>query len=83
MALTLRRRKIVPMPRRDFDPPVGRGADPFDRPSDDYLVEGDELPVRPSAVTQIAQFLQVILIVVLGVLSLAVFWLMGLLLNVF
>ena len=82
MALTFwRRRSIDPMPRRDLDMAI-RGGDPMRGPSDDYLVEGTEEPVRPSATAQVAQFLQVILIAVIAVLSLAVFWLVGTLLNI-
>jgi hypothetical protein len=82
MALTFwRRRSIDPMPRRNLDMAI-RGADPMRGPSDDYLVEGTEEPVRPSATAQVAQFLQVILIAVIAVLSLAVFWLVGTLLNI-
>ena len=83
MALTFwRRRSIDPMPRRNLDMAIARGADPLRGRSDDYLVEGTEEPVRPSATAQIAQFLQVILIAVIAVLSLAVFWLVGTLLNI-
>jgi hypothetical protein len=84
MALTFRRRRgIDPMPRRNPDMAMPRGgADPMRGRSDDYLVEGTEEPVRPSATAQVAQFLQVILIAVIAVLSLAVFWLVGTLLNI-
>jgi hypothetical protein len=58
------------------------GGDPFRAPSDDYLVEGTEEPVRPSTTAQVAQFLQIILIAVIAVLSLAVFWLVCTLFNI-
>jgi hypothetical protein len=83
MALTFRRRRSIdPMPRRNLDMAIRGGADPMRGPSDDYLVEGTEEPVRPSVMAQVAQFLQVILIAVIAVLSLAVFWLVGTLLNI-
>jgi hypothetical protein len=85
MALSLRRRKIapMPMPRQEFDTPMRRDADPLGPPGGDYLVEGEERPYRPSAVTQAAQLLQIVMIIVIAVLSLSVFWLLGLLLNIF
>jgi hypothetical protein len=83
MALTFsRRRSIDPMPRRDPATAARLGADRRRGASDDYLVEGTEEPVRPSATAQVAQFLQVVLIAVIAVLSFAVFWLVGTLLNV-
>jgi hypothetical protein len=83
MALTFwRRRSIDPMPRRDLDMTMRGGADPIGPPSDDYLIEGTEEPVRPSATAQAAQFLQIIMIAVIAVLSLAVFWVIGTLLNI-
>ena len=83
MALTFwRRRDIDPMPRRDLGMAVRGNADTMSGRSDDYLVEGTEEPVRPSTTAQVAQFLQIILIAVIAVLSLAVFWLVGTLLNI-
>jgi hypothetical protein len=83
MALSFRRRRSIdPMPRRDLAMAVRGDADPIRGRSDDYLVEGTEEPHRPSAAAQVAQFLQIILIAVIAVLSLAVFWLVGTLLNV-
>jgi hypothetical protein len=61
--------------RRDVDPIRPRAAD-------DYLVEGDQQVDQPSTAARLIQTLQIVLIVVLAVLSLAVFWLLGLLLNI-
>lgn len=83
MALSFwRRRSIDPMPQRDFDIAMRGGGDPRRGPSDDYLIEGTEEPVQPSATAQVAQFLQIVLIAVIAVLSLAVFWIVGTLLNI-
>ena len=83
MALTFRRRRsIEPMPRRNFDMAMRGAADPIGVRSDDYLIEGTEEPVRPSATAQVAQFLQIVLIAVIAVLSLAVFWVVGTLFNI-
>ena len=86
MALTLRwwrRQRIDPMPRREFQMAVPRGAaEPVAPLSDDYLIEGDEEPNRPSVMLQVAHFLQILLIVVMAVLSLAVFWLIAVMLNI-
>jgi hypothetical protein len=84
MALTLRlrRRKIDPMPRRELQMALQSGADPIAPLSDDYLVEGDEQPNQPSAMLQVVQLLQIVLIAVMGVLSLAVFWLIAVMLNI-
>jgi hypothetical protein len=83
MALTFwRRRSIDPMSRRDFELAMRARAEPIGTRSDDYLIEGTEEPVRPSATAQIAQLAQVVLIAIIAVLSLAVFWLIGTLLNI-
>jgi hypothetical protein len=70
------------MPRRELEMAMRSGADPVATLSDDYLVEGDEQPNQPSAMLQAVQFLQVLLIAVMGVLSLAVFWLIAVMLNI-
>lgn len=69
-------------------PPVGGGmtmamrrSDPISQ-SDDYLVEGDQPVEQPSVVDRIIHSLQIVLVLVLAVLSLAVFWLLGLLFNI-
>jgi hypothetical protein len=59
-------------------------VEPIDEgPPDDYLVENDEEPIRAPAGARIVQGLQVLLILILAVLSLAVFWMVGLVLNIF
>ena len=80
MALTMfwRRRRIEPMPQRDFAVSVPPDA-PFD---DDYLIAADEPNYQGSAVVQAAKFLQVVMIFVIAALSLAVFWVVGTMLNV-
>ena len=50
---------------------------------DDYLVMGDPEPDRPGVGARIVHGLQILLILVLAVLSFAIFWVVGLLLNVF
>lgn len=86
MVLSLRRRKIAPMPRRDFDRSMQQEAVVTGAPAapgDDYLVEGEEQAYRPSVVNQTAQLLQMVMIGVIAVLSLAIFWLVGTVLNIF
>jgi hypothetical protein len=61
---------------------VRGGAEPIATLSDDYLVEGDEQPNQPSAMLQFVQFAQVLLIAVMAVLSLAVFWLIAVMVNI-
>jgi hypothetical protein len=60
-----------------------RDAEPTGPLADDYLVEGDAAaePTR-TAGAQIAQALQVLLILVMAALSLGIFWLLALLLNI-
>lgn len=70
------------MPRRELEMAMRGGGDAVAPLSDDYLVEGDEAPNRPSAMLQVTQFLQVLLIAVMAVLSLAVFWLIAVMLNI-
>jgi hypothetical protein len=77
---------------RDRAPPVGgdmaltlrRDVDPIrPRTQDDYLVEGEQQLDQPTAAARLIQTLQILLIIVLAVLSLAVFWMLGLLFNLF
>lgn len=83
MALTLRRRRIRPMPPQNFAPAIpAKSTESTGLPDDDYLVEGEERSARRSATLQVVQFLQLVLIVFLGVLSLAVFWIVGTLFNI-
>jgi hypothetical protein len=50
---------------------------------DDYLVIGDVEPDRPSVAVRIVHGLQVLLILLMAVLSFAVFWVVGLMLHIF
>jgi len=70
------------MPRHEFQMAMRGAAEPTATLSDDYLVEGDEQPNQPSAMLQAVQFLQVLLIAVMAALSLAVFWLIAVMLNI-
>ena len=70
------------MPRHDFEMTMRGGAEPIPALSDDYLVEGDEQPNQPSAMLQVVQFAQVLLIAVMAALSLAVFWLIAVMVNI-
>jgi hypothetical protein len=49
----------------------------------DYVIVGDDEADRPTAGSRILHGLQIIMIIVLAVLSFAIFWVIGLLLNVF
>ena len=83
MALSFRRRRnIDPMPRHRLEIAMGGTRGAISGPSDDYLIEGDKEPARPSATVRVAQFLQIVLIALIAVLSLVVFWLVGTLLNI-
>ena len=60
-------------------------VDPVGPPrNDDYEVEGEEqiAPAPPSS-ARLIQTLQVLLILVMALLSFAIFWLLGLLFNIF
>ena len=61
---------------------VGPGGLPR---NDDYLVEGEQQEMAPAApaATRLIQTLQALLILVMAVLSFAIFWLLGLLFNIF
>jgi len=82
MALTLFRRTPIAPLRRD----VKRGPLPGPAPAgvvdDHYLVEGEELPEQTSVGGRVVHSLQIVMIFVLAVLSLAIFWLLGLVLNI-
>jgi hypothetical protein len=56
-------------------------AEPISGQADDYLVEGDT-EVQPTPALRAVQGLQFLVVVVLAVLSFAVFWLVGVLLNI-
>ena len=86
MALTFRRRRpIAPMAmsRRIPDTAMRGGAEPIGPRDDDYLIEGSEEPMRPSAAAQVVQLMQVVLIVILAALSFTIFWLLAVMLNLF
>jgi hypothetical protein len=68
---------------RDMPPAMQRQGNPISAPAGDYLVVGDTDPDRPGIGARIAYGLQIVLIIVLAVLSFAIFWVVGLLLNVF
>jgi len=74
MALTVRR---VPGPN-------GGTAElrPAGQTGDDYIIETEAAPARPPASLLIVRVLQAILIAAIAVLSLAVFWMVGLLLGI-
>jgi hypothetical protein len=59
-----------------------RGVEPISPRSDDYHIEGEDAGDRPSHAARVVQGFQIVLIVVLAVLSFAVFWLIGLMLNI-
>ena len=87
MALSLRRwmtrrQRIAPLDPIRFDPPAGRPIGQFGQPADDYLVEAESEAVRPPAAQQAVRVLQLVLIAVIAVLSLAVFWMIGLILGI-
>jgi hypothetical protein len=82
MALTLsKRQRILPMraPEERRRPPR-RSPEPT---GDDYLIEGEGADDRPSAALRVVHGLQFLLIVLLGVLTLAIVWLLGTMFNIF
>ena len=68
--------------RFDLAPMMGRDTAPGIGTSDDYHVEGDAAADQPSTAMRIVHGMQIVLIFVLAVLSFAVFWLIGLMLNI-
>ena len=85
LRLPWRRRRIAPMPmpqRRPADTRMRGVRDPDDPVNDDYLVEGSESANQPSATLQTVQFLQVILILFMAVLSFGVFWILAVMFNI-
>lgn len=78
-------RDRAPMrPRLDPDMAMAmrRNTGPISPRSDDYLVEGEQVIAPPSVTDRVLNSLQILLILVLAVLSLGVFWLLGLLFNI-
>jgi hypothetical protein len=71
------RARIQPMPI------TPRTGDMLIGPADDYHVEGVGAGERPSAGSRLIQGLQVAVIFVVAILSFAVFWLIGVMLNIF
>lgn len=60
-----------------------RRANPAGAPADDYQVVGGPEPDRPGAGARIVHGLQIVVIILLAALSFAIFWVVGLILNVF
>jgi hypothetical protein len=60
-----------------------RDGDPIALRRDDYLVEGDREPEGPTVGARIIHGLQIITIIVIAALSLAIFWVVGLILHIF
>jgi hypothetical protein len=59
------------------------GAEQHDPLGDDYLIEGEGPAERSRAGLQIVRGVQAVLVVVLALLSLTMFWMIGLMLGVF
>jgi len=62
---------------------VQRGSGSTGRTSDDYFVETEGDVERPRVAWQAVRVLQAVLIAVIALLSLAVFWMIGLVLGIF
>jgi hypothetical protein len=77
MALTLRR-----VPEPNGGPGELRPAGVPGQTGDDYIIETEATPARPPASLLIVRVLQAILIAAIALLSLAVFWMVGLLLGI-
>jgi hypothetical protein len=58
------------------------GPEPDDLDDDDYLTEAAEIDAQPSAAVRVIHLLEILLILVAGVLSLAIVWLLGVMLNI-
>jgi hypothetical protein len=82
MALTLRGRSGI-RPMQDGGPLPARVAAEGNMLADDYLVEGEDEPAPPTIVDRLISLGQVVLIIVMAVLSLAVVWTLGVILNIF
>jgi hypothetical protein len=68
--------------RRDVERGPLRGPAAAGAVDDHYLVEGEEAPEQPSVGARVAHTLQIVMIFVLAALSLAIFWLFGLVFNI-
>jgi len=82
MALTLRR-WVGRSDRQTYEPADFRPVAQAGQPSDDYIVETGAETRLPPASLQVVRFLQFILIAAIALLSVAVFWMIGLILGVF
>lgn len=58
-------------------------AERMDPRGDDYLVEGEGPSDKPAVGLQIVRVLQGLLVIVLALLSVAVMWMVGLMLGIF
>jgi hypothetical protein len=58
-------------------------ADRIDPRGDDYLVEGEGPSSQPAVGLQIIRVLQGLLVILLALLSIAVMWMVGLMLGIF
>jgi len=76
MALTLFKRRRIEHGSR-------LGPEPIDLPDDDdYLTESGEIDAQPSVAARVLHLLEILLIIVAGALSLAIVWLLGVMLNI-
>jgi hypothetical protein len=86
MALTFGRRRAgptaMPMPRRDLDMAMRASLEPTGPRDDDYLIEDGQGPARASVMSRVVRLLQIVLTAILAVLSFAIFWLLGMMLNI-
>lgn len=88
MALSLwrwgsRRQRIAPADPRRYDLAASRPIGQYSEPPDDYLVEAETQTTRAPVAVQAARVLQFVLLLVIALLSLAVFWMIGLILGIF
>lgn len=67
----------------EADPTRYRQSLPPGQRSDDYFVETESEADRPAAGLQAVRVLQAVLIAVIALLSLAVFWMIGLIVGIF
>jgi hypothetical protein len=82
MALTLlRRRRIAPM-RLESERPAPRLRDPITPVDDDYLIEGEDIDDQPPFAARVVNTLQIVLIIVAAILSLAIVWLLAVVFNI-
>jgi hypothetical protein len=82
MALTLRRWGFGGG-RRDYGEPLPRRIVEPGQPADDYILQTEVEASRPPVGLQLVRVLQAVLIAAIALLSLAVFWMIGLMLGIF